>query len=103
MGQQLLSGACRWHIAPPAKHDVLSHRVRRRIHRSRRRRCLCAGVHPHTAEVVAKAVDDKTIRIKIRPGELEGTTSLIISSGMGKQARAQQIYNMIQENLGMGK
>ena len=53
------------------------------------------------AKVVAKAVDGKTIKVSIRPGELEGSTRFTIRAG--DRDRAQRIYKMIQENLGMGK
>src|SRR5436305_913883 len=65
MGQQPLSLLGVRSVLASRKYQVLTGCVGARIHRSGRSRCLKTGVHPHIAEVVAKARFHKCTRSRI--------------------------------------
>ena len=55
------------------------------------------------AKVVARAADDKTITVRIKPGD-DGRTNLTIQVGsVGDRQRSTVIYDRIRKNLGLSK
>ncbi len=53
------------------------------------------------ARIVAKGADNKTITIRIKPGEGEVTNFSIKVGTVGNKHRSQVIYEQIRQNLGI--
>jgi hypothetical protein len=53
------------------------------------------------ARIVAKGADNKTITIRIKPGEGEITKFSIKIGTLGEKHRSQVIYEKIRQNLGL--
>ena len=53
------------------------------------------------ARIVAKGADNKTITIRIKPGEGEITKFSIKIGTLGEKHRSQVIYEQIRQNLGL--